>query len=70
EGTRPTGSSLPDGLPPPLEPAAAVGHQTEHPRPLLPPPPIRARSGGAEGPPQAPPMHFSNHRSTARRRGL
>lgn len=45
EGTWPTGSSLPDGLPPPLEPVAAIGHQTEHPRPLLPPPPIRARSG-------------------------
>lgn len=44
EGTWPTGSSLPDGLPPPLEPVAAIGHQTEHPRPLLPPPPIRVRS--------------------------
>lgn len=40
--------SLPDRLPPPLEQVAAVGHQTEHPRSLLPPPPIRA--SGGDGP--------------------
>lgn len=48
-GLRP---SLPDRLPPPLEQVAAVGHQTEHPRSLLPPPPIRASGGGDE--PRAP----------------
>lgn len=41
-GPRP---SLPDGLSPPLEQVAAVGHQTGHPRSLLPPPPIRATGG-------------------------
>lgn len=42
-GPRP---SLPDRLSPPLEQVAAVGHQTEHPRSLLPPPPIRATGRG------------------------
>lgn len=43
-GRRGPAASLPDGLLPPLEPAAAIGHQPQHPG-LLPPPPIRAWSG-------------------------